>query len=274
MTPNKEIPITVINLKKDTHRRENISRQLDALGLEFDFFEGIYGKELTEKELSAAYNPSNSIEKGFSTLSKGELGATLSHFGIYQKMLDDDIDQMIIFEDDTIVGQDFVQALEVVHYLPKNWEILLLGYSSGRRRPCSFNIDLQNNPTPYKVGVSPIIRGGAFCYVINKRGAQRMLSYRDSLHRVIDIYTGDSEMVNVYVISPKVAVLSDEFESSVEDRIPHHVSHWKQWRIVRTIRLFNNRRRDKRKKKGGFSISCVLRKAKYRVKHGFGGFYN
>jgi len=271
---NKQIPITVINLKKDAERRDSITQQLNSLNLEFSFFKGVYGKELSSEELSAAYNPKNSIERGIKTLSKGEIGATLSHFGIYQKMLDDDIEKMIVFEDDTIINEDFVQALDVVEYLPENWEIFLLGYSSGRKMPCNFNIDQKNNTTTYKIGVSPIIRGGAFCYVINKRGAKRMLSYKESLYKVIDIYTGDSDMINVYTISPRVAVLSADFESSVEDRVPFHTSEWKQRKIVRAIRDFNNNRRRTRKTKGSFSTSCILRKIKYRIKHGFKEFYS
>ncbi len=271
---DKQIPITVINLKKDTDRKDSITQQLNGLNLEFSFFEGVYGKELSPKELTAVYNPEHSIEKGVGVLSKGEIGATLSHFGIYQKMLDDDIDEMIIFEDDTIIGQDFVQALDIVKHLPENWEIFLLGYSSGRKKPCNFNINLKNNPTPYSVGVSPIIRGGAFCYVINKRGAQRMLSYKKSLYKVIDIYTGDSNMINVYTISPRVAALGDDFESSVEDREPFFIPKWKRQKVIKVIRDFNNNRRKKRKEKDRFSTSCILRKIKYRVKHGFKEFYD
>jgi len=267
----KNIPITVINLKKDIDRKNNITQQLNKLSLEFDFFDAIYGSNLSSDELNAAYNPKNSIEKGMKVLNKGEVGATLSHFSIYQKMINENIDRMVILEDDAIVGQNFVEALSVIEYLPQNWELCLLGYQSGRVSPCNFNIKIKNSPSSLKVGISPRARGGTFCYVINKKGAQRMLSYKDSLYQVIDRYTGNHCMVNVYVISPRVVEHSPDFESSVGYET-ENTPNWKKKKIIKSIRDFNRKRRKRRQKNGVFSVRCILRKIKFRMKYGFKGY--
>ncbi len=275
----KQIPITIINLKKDIDRRDNIARQLDNLNLKFDFFEAIYGDELSAEELDLAYNPKLSIDSGIRALTKGEIGATLSHFGVYQKMVDDDIDEMIIFEDDIAIGQDCVTALDVVEYLPKNWEVFLLGYSLRTKqdsRLCHFNVNLENNPTSFGIGVPLKVLGGAFSYVINKKGAQRMLSYKSSIHRVIDYYTSDRHMINVYTIYPRVANvnLSLNLDSSVGHREQLTVSpKWKQQKTIKSIRDYNNARRKRREDRGKFSVNCMLKKIKFKIKYAFQEYY-
>jgi glycosyl transferase, family 25 len=275
----KKIPITVINLKKDIDRKNNITQQLNKLNLKFDFFEAIYGSELSSEELDLVYNPKLSIDNGTRALTRGEVGATLSHFGVYQKMIEDDIDEMIIFEDDIAVGQDFLAALDVIEHLPKNWEVFLLSYSLRTKqdsRLCHFNVNLENNPTSFGVGVPLKVLGGAFCYVINRRGAQRMLSYKDSMHRVIDYYTSDRRMINVYTIYPRVADVN--FNLNLDSSVGHRdqltvSSKWKQQKVVKSIRDFNNARRKKREDKGRFSINCMLKKIKFKIKYTFKKYY-
>jgi len=270
----KKIPITVINLKKDIDRKNNITQQLNKLNLEFSLFEAIYGADLNLEEFEAAYNPKYSVEKNTRTLLKNDIGCALSHFGVYQKMMDNDIDKMLILEDDAIFDEGFLKALDVVECLPKNWEIFLLGYSSGRKIPCNFKVELENNHTTFNVGVSPITRGCLHGYVINKRGAQRMLNYKDSLYQAVDMYSGDYRMMNVYILYPKVVYQSADFDSSIGyEWMVGTDSKWKQQKIVKVIRNFNNKRRRKRQERGGFSLSCILRKIKFRVRHGFKEYY-
>ena len=44
-------PIFVISLKNSS-RREFIAKRLRGLGLQFEFFDAVYGKELSEEELA------------------------------------------------------------------------------------------------------------------------------------------------------------------------------------------------------------------------------
>ncbi len=272
---NKQIPITVINLKKDTGRKNKITQQLNDLNLEFSFFDAIYGAELNDKEFNAVYNPKHSIKKNARLLRKNDIGCALSHLGVYQQMLDDNIDKMIILEDDVILDKEFVNALDIIGYLPENLEIFLLGYSSKRRMPCNFNIKLKNNHTAFNIGVSPKQRGGLYAYVINKRGALRMLSYKDSIYQSIDSYTGDYRYMNVYNIYPRVAMQNHNIPSSIGyDDCVSDEPRWKQQKIIKIIRNYNNKRRAKRQKNEAVSVSCILHKIKFKIKNGFKDYYS
>jgi glycosyl transferase family 25 len=275
----KQIPITVVNLEKDTDRREYMTQQLNNLGLEFSFFNAIYGAGLSAQELNSVYDPQRSIDNGTRALTLGEIGCTLSHFGAYQKMLDNGYDEMIMLDDDVAVGQDFVKALDIVEYLPKDWEIFLLSYSlrvKKNSRLCHMNVKIKNNPTPFSVGVPLKILGGSFCYVVSKKGAQRMLTYKDSLHRVIDYYTSDRHLVNVYTIFPRVANVNPalNLNSSVGARGLLTTSpKWKEWGVIKIIRNSNNARRKRREDAGKFSFNCLFKKLRFRMRYAFQKYY-
>jgi len=266
--------IFVINLKKDSDRRRKISQQLDSLGVVFSFFEGVNGRELKDEELLSAYKPKRSIDKSKRLLTQGEIGCALSHFNIYQKMLDENIDRAIVLEDDAVIGKNFLEAIDVVAHLPCNWEIFLLGYSSSREIPCNFKLDLVGNSTVFNVGISPKSRGCLHGYVISKSGAERMLSYKDSLYQPIDMYTADYRMINSYVIYPRVVYQNKDLESSIGyEWESKQGPKWKQQQVVKTIRKLNNRRRSKRNKKGVFSISCLFSKLEFLIRNNFRGRY-
>jgi len=258
-----QIPIVVINLAKDKDRRKRISEELTDKNLEFTFFDAVYGAAIPEGEIQKYYNKENSIINSVKPLSKGELGATLSHLKIYQEMLDNEIERMIILEDDAVLTDDFLEALELIDELPSNWEVFLLGYSSNRKYPCMFKVKEKNN---FKIGISPNVRGGAFCYAINTRGAKRMLKHKENLYKVIDMYTGDTRLMNVYVLAPRVAFLDDFFISSVTDRDEETLKDWKKKKIIRIFRNWNNSRRKQLIESQSISFSCLIRKLKYKIK--------
>ena len=49
-------PIYVISLKRATQRRAISKRVLDAIGLQFEFFDAIEGDKLTNAEIAAVYD--------------------------------------------------------------------------------------------------------------------------------------------------------------------------------------------------------------------------
>ena len=124
----------------------------------------------------------------------------------------------------------------------------------------------------FNVGVSPIPRGCLHAYVINQKGAKRMLSYKKSMYQPIDRYSGDYSLMNVYTLYPRVAKQDADLESSIGYDWMKDTG-WKQQKIVKAIRGFNNNRRKKRQESKSFSLSCLIRKIKFKIKHGFKGYY-
>jgi len=268
-----QIPIIVINLKKDLEKRKKITERLKHFGLKFSFFDAFYGNDLSINELKKSYNSINSLQRNCRELRSNEVGCALSHFGVYELMIQKGIEEMLIFEDDAVLSENFLESLKVIDLLPKSWEIFLLGYSSNRKFPCSFKLKLENNKTNFSVGISPSKRACLHGYVINQRGAKRMLSYKESLYQPIDYYSGDNRLMNVFVLVPRVVFQDANLESSIGYKEIEDRKSWKNSKLISLLRDMNNQRRHNRVKGKKFSLNCFVKKIKYLLRHKKIDFY-
>lgn len=101
------VPIYVISLSNDLERREKISDTFNRLNLKFEFIDAVYGKYLTEDQISHLGINEYFLRKNKKPLP-GELGCTLSHQIAYQKIKDNpDCEWAYIFEDDAIINGSF-----------------------------------------------------------------------------------------------------------------------------------------------------------------------
>lgn len=86
-----------INLDHRTDRLERFSDEISRINGEFTRFSAINGKNL-EPKLG---------------LSREQIGCFLSHSSIWQRALKSNLDKVIIFEDDTIFFDDFIDRFDI-----------------------------------------------------------------------------------------------------------------------------------------------------------------
>lgn len=120
--------------------------------------------------------------------SLGEVGVACSHREIWKKLIENDYDKVIIFEDDIAPGEDFKKMLnEYLNDLPDDWDIAYLGV--GRRGNkygyfiCVGNIfrdidNVEGHPFVAKIQPTNLVYG-MYGYAINKRGAKKLLKATD-----------------------------------------------------------------------------------------------
>ncbi|OCA56802.1 glycosyltransferase family 25 protein [Photorhabdus namnaonensis] len=90
--------VFIINLKRNIERKETMRQQSNKIGLQVEFIEAIYGESMNNEELTKiVYDYPNC------KLTKGEIGCSLSHLFIYEKMLRENISHTLILEDDAIL---------------------------------------------------------------------------------------------------------------------------------------------------------------------------
>ena len=70
--------IFIINIPSSIHRKENISKQLDKLNLNYTFFDAVNGHK-NNHPLFAMYDDQLSQAYRGKSLSKGQLGCYASH---------------------------------------------------------------------------------------------------------------------------------------------------------------------------------------------------
>lgn len=107
----RPVPIFVVNLRKNADRMESIKRQLDGMGLAYERFEAVYGRDLSCQERREKFSKWRSRLAIGADMTDGELGCALSHLGIYRKMLGDGIDKAVVLEDDVILDESFSDAI-------------------------------------------------------------------------------------------------------------------------------------------------------------------
>jgi glycosyl transferase family 25 len=106
----QSVNIFVITLPDEYERQEFMEKQIKATGLPFEFVYGINGKRLGSENINACYDAERCRNYYFKrtgikrNLTPGEIGCSLSHRSIYNKIVKENIQRAIVLEDDVIIS--------------------------------------------------------------------------------------------------------------------------------------------------------------------------
>lgn len=106
-----QIPIFVVNLKKDVERRRQVEGELKKINAEFVMTEAVCGKEISLEELKKHYDKEKA-ESYRTSLTLGEVGCSLSHISIYDKIIAEGISYALILEDDATLSPDVMPVID------------------------------------------------------------------------------------------------------------------------------------------------------------------
>lgn len=200
-------PIFIISLK-NSPRREVIAQRLSALGLQFEFFDAVYGKTLPKEELAKVdyeFYPKNyNAQK---TLTLGEIGCAMSHIKLYEHLVKNNIEQAIILEDDAIVSLYFADIFnDALRKISPNFDILFLDHGKAKIYPFPKNLveryRLAKYIRPSKYSKRTIIRTTGYLLTLN--GAKKLLKQAYPVRMPADFLTGLLQLnqLNAYGIEP------------------------------------------------------------------------
>lgn len=190
----------IINLEKDTKRKEDIVRQCMEFNLDYTVMPAVDGRKLNDDELSVLIDPEKS--KG---MTRGEIGCSLSHYNIYKKIVDDNIEYALILEDDAQLEPNLPSALEL---LEKNASdiptIILLGKVNKYAKRSS-----QQLSDDFKV-VNVVEAALSHGYFINKPAAEKLISFLFPIWLEADrwVFFRDYNIINVKALMPLSITLS------------------------------------------------------------------
>jgi glycosyl transferase, family 25 len=118
-----DIGIWLINLERHVARRERIEAQLLELGLAFTLFPAIDGRaeqsRLQERADAQAY-----MRNMGSPLLPGKLGVYASHMAVWQALLASRHQAALILEDDVVLHNDFLDALDTALANADGWDMV------------------------------------------------------------------------------------------------------------------------------------------------------
>lgn len=251
----------MINLSKDQEKKNRMQEIADQLQLNFTYIDAVYGKELSQDKVDKVSRHEQSEELFKRRLFRGEIGVALSQMSIYQKMIDENIEQAIIFEDDVIIDKSIHEVIDSIDNFPKDWELVMLGYHRHFIKNRFHRISFRNRKRiskHFKIVRFTDLMHGAFGYMISLNGAKKLIStLSEGIIEPIDHYTGNEKKINLYGVYPRCVKVDADLQSTImQERIEHDISS------KSTTKALNNK--DKLKKVlGKIGLLFFIKKINY-----------
>ena len=166
----------IINLERRPDRKQHIQLQLQQYSISPSFVNAVDGLQL---------EPTSSLKQLFKDNDfgnkRGVIGCALSHYQLWKELVKDPVqDYYIIMEDDITICENFKTKLDRVLSANKS-DLLFLGYHmfSNKRKNVQHIYDVVTEESTIHSLNQDLYIGGFFSYVLNKSGAQKLLSYID-----------------------------------------------------------------------------------------------
>lgn len=176
--------VYMINLKRRSERRWKMEATLKEIGLDFTHLEAVDGKTLTDDVL---------IQKGITLLPEyadpyhkrpmtmGEIGCFLSHYTIWQKMVELNQEEVLVLEDDIRFEPYFTERAEQLMEDARRiggWDLIYFG----RKRLQENEEFVKESENFVKVSYTYWTLG----YVISLEGAKKLLA-AEPLKRLLPV---------------------------------------------------------------------------------------
>ena len=193
----ENIPVFIISLKRAQERRINMVKKMKELNQNYIIFDAVDGKNMTkyQKNLCAK----------FKKLSDGEKGCFLSHYLLWKKILENDYENVIIFEDDAeIVNNE--EFKNIRQFFIPDYDYIYLGFCYEKYKD---KIKDVKDFSIYKANKALCTHA----YIISKNGVKKLIEYlnsQDEWVNPIDHIMNNIENSNKYLIVPQLVKQSGE----------------------------------------------------------------
>lgn len=117
------VGVWVINLPDNQDRLHRMQEQLGRLGLPWQLFSAVDGRKEFAHLIQRADADAYARNMG-SPILPGKLGVFASHTGVWRTFLTSDFELALIFEDDVIFHDDFLDAVHAAYGIRAHWDIV------------------------------------------------------------------------------------------------------------------------------------------------------
>ena len=125
----QNFPVYVISLARATDRRRAICEQLDAVqGVSYEIVDAVDGSTLNLADYQHRLRQDLCRAHYSSEMSVGEIGCFLSHYNLWQRMVDEQTPYALIMEDDAVCADDLFESAAALPEVGWQWDVVLIGY--------------------------------------------------------------------------------------------------------------------------------------------------
>lgn len=201
--------VYVISLVEAALRRNKIAKQLEAQGINFDFFDAKRGNP----EIKANSNYDYAVRDKLygRQMTAGEIGCFMSHQELWRIIATADR-AICIMEDDVLVANNLAQILTTLENY-SNYDILKL---SGIFKRISFNWENFAGLNLVKYWRDPM---GTQCYIIKPAAAQALLAKSARINAPVDDFLANYALHRLNVVACNPYPISHDWE------IPSQLGH-------------------------------------------------
>lgn len=218
-------PIYVLNLKRDAHRKETVTKEMKYHDLQdvVEFIEAVDGLRLRKKDVEGK------LSRTMQWVGHPSVqGCALSHLSIWQRMVDNQIPAAMIMEDDVVLERFFkTKVQKAIEELPCHADVLYVGaLMTNDQEALPWYIDMFRSIL--QIGRSrqlchlsastiyqPQLALGTHCYYLTLKGAKKLLTHlKGNIYCHIDYMMMTVPHLQFYACHPLLANQKVNLESS------------------------------------------------------------
>ena len=154
-------------------------------------------------------------------LTKGAIGCYLSHVKIWEKIVNNNTDIALIFEDDAKVHPTLKQQInEEMINIPNNWDIVLFGYLCTK----CYKHEKYNEVERFMLTHCYLIKRSALIKIFNTNTlfpiTQQIDALMSELSSIVNIYTAKNKLIKQFGSRTDIqAPLKNNKDKNVHDRV-------------------------------------------------------
>lgn len=224
--------VFIINMPKDTARRANMENVIKSSPFkdDYEFVAGVNGRAMDADRLREVFDYDAFGRRRIGRPLQGEVGCTLSHHGLWQRIAAMDSPAMVL-EDDLHFEGPWDEVLEFAgKWLATDEPRTLL-------LPRHFFYTRSKSIGNHKIA-RPIMGFGTECYIMNPAGARLLLSLGRPAYIADEWDYYHSRGLQLKAIFPHPIVLDEEFGSNIGSRANERLP-WKAAARMATPELFS-----------------------------------
>lgn len=184
----EKIPTYVISLDQAKEKYKRVEKDFSAIGIPVKRFSGVYAKAQPKEYIKSVIHPyvlytienGRRIDPEICTL--GAVGCYLSHIGLWKQLLNSGEEMMHVVEDDARILSTTEKMEMFVKSVPSDWDVIYLGFM---KTPLYSRRDILVSDGLYKINSWTF---QTHSYVINRRGAEKLLSKALPIVHHVDSY--------------------------------------------------------------------------------------
>ncbi len=212
-------PIYVVNLKKSVDRFENVKKVMNKYNLNFQRFDAVYGKELSQEEV----NEYSNIFCRTILCNNGIIGCAMSHIQLWKQLIEEKTNDTYLILEDDINDIDIEQLNNLFKFINEkkfDYDYISLNCIGDNLFCYNTNKGIKVNDKLYLT--NKVYTFGTGGYIINKSGAKKLLDMIDKYKIIyhIDISISFKKLISDkndfkhYNTNYNIIILNDELGST------------------------------------------------------------